>query len=78
MVTDHRRKLESVGFGHVNVDENDGDILLQKVLERFPRAVCRDQVLPQIAQDRLVRHQLCGLIVDEKYVYFFLHDDVAT
>ena len=78
MVADHRRKLESVGFRHVNVDEDDGDILLQKVLERFARAVCRDQVLPQIAQDRLVRHQLCRLIVDEKYVYFFLHDDVAT
>ena len=46
MVADHRRKLESVGFGHVNVDENEGDILLEKVLERFPRELALIRFAP--------------------------------
>ena len=29
MIADHRRQLETIDVGHVDVNENDGDVILQ-------------------------------------------------
>ncbi len=35
MVADHRRQLEAVEIGHADVDQDDGDLVLQQMLERL-------------------------------------------
>jgi len=36
MFADHRGQFEPVQFRHANVDQDDGDVVLQQELERFP------------------------------------------
>ena len=40
MVADHRGKLETVDVRHVDIDEDDGDVVLQQQLKRL-RGVAR-------------------------------------
>ena len=37
MVAQHRGKFETVKLRHAHVDENDGDIVLEKKLQGLPR-----------------------------------------
>ena len=66
MGADHLRELEPVEIGHDDVDEDDGDIVPQQMLERLLRRGRGQKVLAQLAQDDLVAHQLRRLIVDEQ------------
>ena len=49
MLAHHRGQLEAVELGHADVDQDDGDVVLQQVLERLARGVGLDQVLAQLA-----------------------------
>ena len=40
MLADHRRQLEAVELRHADVDENDGDVVLEQELQA-PRAPTR-------------------------------------
>ncbi len=71
-LADHRRQLEAVELGHDDVDEDDGDVLLEQVLERLPPGTRHDQRLAELAQDRLVAQQLRRLIVDQQDVDGFV------
>ena len=35
MLADHRRELEAVELRHADVDQDDGDLVLQQMLERL-------------------------------------------
>ena len=68
------RGFEAVHTGHVNVQQDDGEILLQKTFERLAPVSCFDNVLAQFKQNGFVGHQLSGLIVHKQNVDFiFLH-----
>jgi hypothetical protein len=48
VLTDHGRQLEPVKVRHDNVDQDDGNLGAQKVLERLPRRGGTDKVLAQL------------------------------
>ena len=37
MLADHRGELEAVELGHADVDQDNGDVVRQQVLERLAR-----------------------------------------
>ena len=39
MLADHRRQLEAVELGHADIDQDDGDVVLEQMLERLARRV---------------------------------------
>jgi hypothetical protein len=45
MVPQHLSKLESVELGHADIDQHDGDIVLQQELKRFARGIGLDEIL---------------------------------
>src|SRR4051812_4379543 len=47
VLADHRRQLEAVELGHADVYEDDSDLGLEQVLQRFPRRSGGQQVLAQ-------------------------------
>ena len=67
MFTDHRGQLKTVQFRHANVDQDDGDIVLEQELERFAPRSRRNQILAKLLQDDFIGEQLCGLIVYQKH-----------
>jgi hypothetical protein len=68
VLADHRRQLEPVQLRHAHVHQQNGNVSLQKMRERLPRRAGLDQVLPQLAQDRLIAEELTRLIVDQEDV----------
>ena len=68
MFADHRRQFEAVEVRHADVDQNDGDFVLQQNLQRFRRRRGLDEILVELAQNDLVAQQLGRLIVDQKNV----------
>ena len=68
MIADHRRELEAVELRHDDVDQHDGDVVAQQVIEGFPRRARGNEVLAQLLEDRTIGEQLRRLIVDEKDV----------
>ena len=66
----HLGELEAVELGHADVDEHDGDLSFQEMLQRLAPGGCLDQVLVEIAQDHLVAEEFRRLVVDEEDVDF--------
>ncbi len=54
MVADHLGQLESVQVGHAHVGEHHPDLLAEQPLQGLARGLGLDQVLAQVAEDRLV------------------------
>ena len=48
MIADHRGQLEAVDVRHIDVDENDSDVILQEQLERFRSIARAQQVLTDV------------------------------
>ena len=65
---DHLRGLEAVHPRHVDVEEDDREVLLQEGAQRLAAGVRADHVLAQLAEDRLQREQLVRAVVDEEDV----------
>ena len=57
MLPDHRRKFVSVEIRHTDVNQDDGDLVVEQALERFTRGACGNEILAQlgIEPDRKVR-----------------------
>ena len=68
MLADHRGQFEPVEIGHADIDQHDGDIGPQKLLQRLIRRAGLDQVLPELAEDHLIAEQLPRLVVDQQNV----------
>ncbi len=73
MLADHRRKLKAVEIRHADVDQHDGDVVLEQELQRFPRRRRLDQILVEFAEDDVVSKQLVRLVVDQQHVDFLAH-----
>ena len=72
MFADHRGEFEAVEFRHADVDQDDGDVVLEQEFERFAPRGRRDQVLAELLQDDFIGEQLCRLIVHQKNIDFLL------
>ena len=68
MFADHRRQLEAVEVRHDDIDQHDGDLVSQQMLQRLVGRVRLDQVLPKLGEDHLVAQQLGRLVVDQQDV----------
>ena len=73
MLADHRRQLEPVELRHADVHQDDGNLLLEQLLERLPRRRRLDQILSQAFENRLVAEQLGGLIIDQQDIDLVVH-----
>ena len=82
MLADHRGQLKAVEFRHADVDQNDGDVVLEQELQRLARGRGFDQIFAELAEDHLVGQELVRLIVHQKNVDFLGHggrpSDAAT
>ena len=76
MIADHRCELEAIDVGHVDVDEDNSDVVFQQQLKRFRGIAGAQQVLANIGQDGPIGQKLRGLIVDEEYVDFVVKHGV--
>ena len=70
MLADHRGELKAVEFRHADVDENDGDVVLEQELQGFARRRRLDEIFAELAEDHLVGEELVGLIVHQEDVDF--------
>jgi hypothetical protein len=69
VLPDHRRQLVTVQLRHAHVNQHDGDLGAQQALESLGRRVHLDEVLAESAKDRLVRHQLRRLVIDQQDIH---------
>ena len=68
MFADHRRQLEAIEVRHDDIDQHDGDLVSQQLLQRLVGRVRLDQVLAELGQDHLIAQQLGRLVVDQQDV----------
>jgi hypothetical protein len=68
VLPDHVDQVEAVELRHADVDEDDGDVVLEEQVERLARRAGLDQVLAELAEDGLVAEQLGRLVVDHQHV----------
>ena len=68
MFADHRRQLEAIEVRHDDIDQHDGDLVSQQVLQRLVGRVRLDEVLAELGKDHLIAHQLGRLVVDQQDV----------
>ena len=73
MLPDHGRELEAVELRHAHVDQHDGDLALEQLLERLARRARLDQVLAELLEHHLVAQELGRLVVDQQDVDCILH-----
>ena len=66
MLADHRRQLEAVELRHAHVDEDDRNLLLEQVFQRFLGRSGFDQPLVQPGEDGLIAQELGRLVVDQQ------------
>ncbi len=78
MFADHRGEFEPVQFRHADIDQDDGDVVLEQELERFASGRSLDQVLAEFLQDDLIGEQLRWLVVHQKNVYLVLVHHLHT
>ena len=72
MLADHGGELEPVQFRHANVDQDDGDLVLQQIFERFPAGRSDHQIFAKLLEDNLIGKQLGRLVVDQEDIYLFM------
>ena len=48
MLSDHGGELESVQLGHADVDQNDGNFILEQEFERFAPGSRSDKIFPKL------------------------------
>ena len=63
-----RGGLEAVHLGHLDVEEDDGELVRQEPFERLAPRLRLDQVLAQALEHCLQGHQVGRLVVDQKNV----------
>ena len=73
MLTDHGRKLEAIQLRHAHVDQDDGNVVPQQMIERLARGCRHQKVLVQLLQDHFVGEELGGLIVHQEDIDLVVH-----
>ena len=68
MFADHGGKLEAIELRHAHVDENDGDVLLEKLLQSLAGGRRFDEILTELGKNGLVAQELCRLVIDQQNV----------
>src|ERR1700716_2145821 len=72
MVVDQPRRLETVHSRHADIEQHHGEFLAHELVQRVEPRVSAYQVLPQLAQHRLVREQPRRLVIDQQDVYLLV------
>ena len=85
MLADHGGEFEAVELGHADVDQDDRDVVLEQIFQRFAAGGRDDEVFAEFLQNDLIGEQLCRLVVNQKNVdllvvhhVFAPINDVAT
>src|ERR1700756_4056320 len=68
VLTYHGGQFEAVELWHLHVDQNDGDVSLQQMLQSLASRGRLDEHLPKLIQDDLVTQELGRLIIDQQDV----------
>ena len=68
MLANHRRQLEPIELRHANVDEDDRNLQLQKLLQCVAGGSGLHQIFSELTQNGLVAQELGRLIVDQQDV----------
>ena len=76
MLADHGRELETVELGHANIDQHDGDLVLQKQREGLARRIRLEEILVKLGENHLIGQELGRLVIDQQNVDFIVlrHD----
>src|SRR5439155_25878860 len=69
-LTNQRGGLKTVHAGHVDVEKNDGEFVVEQRPQRFAPGIGADYCLPEVLQHRLQRQEFLRLIVDDEDVDF--------
>ncbi len=72
VLADHVGELETVEFGHADIHENDGNIVLQKDVESLFGGRRLDEIFAKLGEDDLVAEKLGGLVVHHEDVDFLV------
>ena len=72
MLADHGGEFEPVQFGHADIDQDNGDFVLEQEFKRFASRGGGDEIFSKLFQNDFIGEQLRGLIVDQKDVYLFV------
>ncbi len=68
--------FKAVHAGHVDVEQDDGEFILEESAERFAARERADDILVQYVQGGFERENSLGLIVNQKDIDFvFLHSE---
>ena len=78
MVVDQPCRLETVHFRHADIEQHHGEFLAHELVQRLEPRVSAYQVLPQLAQHRLVGEQPRRLVIDQQDVDFLTDLHAAT
>src|SRR5262249_9737960 len=74
---DERGRLQAVHARHVDVEQDDGEVLFQHAAQRLLAGARKDEVLPQLAQDGLHDEQLLRQIIDDQDVDLVFHQKIS-
>jgi hypothetical protein len=69
MRVDELRRLESIHVRHADIEQHDRELIMHELIERLPAGVRQHQILAELAQDRLIGEQPCGLVIDQQDVH---------
>src|SRR6202035_711320 len=67
-LTNQAGGLEAIQTGHLHVEKDDGEFLIEKRFQRRAAGVGPDQVLPHLAEDRLEGEKILRLVVDQQNI----------
>ena len=67
-VLDHLRQLEAVHLGHLDVEDDGRDVVLQQQAQRPIGVLGPQEPIVGALQDRLQRVEVPGLVVNQQYV----------
>jgi hypothetical protein len=62
----HRRHLEAVQAGHLHVEQDQRELLLEQPPQRLRTRLGMHQALAERLEDRLQRHEICRAVVDQE------------
>ena len=74
VLPDDFSELEAVQLGHAHIDQHDGDVVLEQVLQRLASGARLDEVLAEVGENRLVAEQLARLVVHQQDVGSLVRD----
>ena len=70
-LADQRCRLESVNVGHCNIEQNNGNFIPEKILQRLRARSRFHEVLAEPLQDSFESEQILAPVVNEKNVDLF-------